>query len=248
MPLDIWLPSSKNIKPRTADMAALGYFRNFRHNTLEASIEAYYKIVNNEIDFKDHAQLLLNQKIEGELRFGKAKSYGVEFMLRKQEGKLTGWLSYTWARAFRKINEINDGLEYPASYDKPHNVSVVLSYNITKRINLSVNWIYASGAAATFPTGRYEYNNVIVPVYSERNTYRMPDYHRLDVGATLQLGKNKPEKKFFSELNVSVYNVYNRKNAWMISFEPDQNDPNTIQAYKYYLFPILPSVTYNFHF
>lgn len=248
MPLDIWLPSGKNIKPRMADMGAIGYFRNFRHNTLEASVETYYKIVNNEIDFKDHAQLLLNQKIEGELRFGKAKSYGVEFMLRKQEGKFTGWISYTWARAFREIKEINDGFEYPASYDKPHNLSVVLSYDITKRINISANWIYASGAAVTFPTGRFEYGNVIVPVYSERNTYRMPAYHRLDVGATIKLGKDNPEKKFFSELNISVYNAYNRKNAWMISFEPEQSDPNSIQAYKYYLFPILPSVTYNFHF
>ncbi len=248
MPLDIWLPSSINIKPRIADMGAIGYFRNFKHNTFEVSVETYYKIVNNEIDFKDHAQLLLNQKIEGELRYGKAKSYGVEFLIRKQEGKFTGWVSYTWARAFRKINEINDGLEYPASYDKPHNISIVLSYNISKRINVSVNWIYASGAAATFPTGRFEYNNVIVPVYSERNTYRMPDYHRLDVGTTIQLGKDRPEKKFFSDLNISVYNAYNRKNAWMISFEPEKNDPNTIQAYKYYLFPILPSVTYNFHF
>jgi len=248
MPLDIWLPSSKNIKPRKADMAAIGYFRNFRRNTIEASVETYYKIVDNEIDFKDHAQLLLNQKIEGELRFGKARSYGLEFMLRKQEGKFTGWLSYTYARAYRTIKEINDGLEYPASYDKPNNISVVLSYDISKKINLSVNWIYASGSAVTFPTGRFEYGNVMVPVYSERNTYRMPDYHRLDIGATIKLGKDRPEKKFFSELNISVYNVYNRKNAWMISFEPEENDPNIIQAYKYYLFPILPSVTYNFHF
>ena len=248
MPLDIWLPSGKNIEPRIADMLAIGYFRNFRHNTIEASVEAYYKEVQNEIDFKDHAQLLLNQKIEGELRFGRAKSYGLEFLLRKQEGKFTGWISYTWARAFRKIDEINYGIEYPASYDKPHNISFVLNYVLSKRISLSLNWIYASGAAATFPTGRFEYNNIIVPVYSERNTYRMPDYHRLDIGATIKLGKDKPEKKFFSELNISVYNAYNRKNAWMISFEPDENDPNTINAYKYYLFPILPSVTYNFHF
>lgn len=248
MPLDIWLSSDKLIKPRIADMVSVGYFRNFKNNTIEFSVETYYKRVLNEIDFKDHAQLMLNQKIEGELRFGTARSYGLEFLLRKQEGKFTGWISYTYARAFRKIKEINDGLEYPASYDKPHNLSLVLSYNLNKRINVSVNWIYASGAAATFPTGRFSYGNVIVPVYSERNTYRMPAYHRLDVGATIKLGKDKPDKKFFSELNISVYNAYNRKNAWMISFEPDKENPDKINAYKYYLFPILPSVTYNFHF
>jgi len=248
LPLDIWLPSSQIIKPRKADMVALGYFRNLKQNTIETSVEVYYKKVDNEIDFKDHAELMLNPKIEGELRFGSAKSYGVELMIRKQEGKFTGWISYTYARAFRTINGINDGLQYPANYDKPNNISVVLSYDLSRRINVSMNWVYASGAAVTFPTGRFEYENTIVPVYSERNSYRMPDYHRLDVGATIKLGKMVPNKKFYGELNVSVYNAYDRKNAWMISFEPDQNDPNVMDAYKYYLFPILPSITYNFHF
>ncbi len=249
MPVDIWLPSSKNIKPRIANMYALGYFRNIRKNTIETSVEAYYKEVKNEIDFKDHAELLLNKKIEGELRFGKARSYGLELMFRKQEGKLTGWISYTWARAFRKIADINDGLEYPANYDKPHNISMVLSYDISRKINLSANWVYATGSAVTFPTGKFIYGNTVVPVYSERNSYRMPDYHRLDVGVTFKFNEKKGiARKNKSDLNISIYNAYNRKNAWMISFEPDKNNANQIVAYKYYLFPFLPSVTYNFHF
>ena len=248
MPLDIWLPASQNIKPRIADMGAIGYFRNFLNNTFEMSVETYYKEVVNEIDFKDHAQLLLNPKIEGELRFGKARSFGLEFMIRKQEGKFTGWISYTYARAFRQINDINNGAEYPANYDKPNNISVIVSYELSKRILLSANWVYATGAAVTFPTGKFEYANTFVPVYSERNSYRMPDYHRLDLGATIKLGKLTPNKKFSSDLNISVYNAYNRKNAWMITFEPETNNPDQMVSYKYYLFPILPSVTYNFHF
>ena len=247
LPLDIWLPSSPNIKPRYCDLYSVGYFRNFNNNRIEVSVETYYKKFKNEIDFKDHAMLLLNPKVEGELRFGKAQAYGVEFMARKQEGKLTGWISYTWARAFRTIKDINSGYQYPASYDKPNNISVVASYEINKRISVSLNWIYATGAAVTFPTGKFVYWNTVVPVYSERNSYRMPDYHRLDIGVTLK-GKNKPGKKFFGEWNFSVYNVYDRKNAWMITFEPDENDINTMIAYKYSLFPIIPAITYNFHF
>ncbi|MDD5571039.1 MAG: TonB-dependent receptor [Bacteroidales bacterium] len=246
-PLDIWLPSGPNIKPRYCDMYSAGYFRNFRKNTIEVSLETYYKKYKNEIDFKDHAWLMLNQKIEGELRFGKAQTYGVEFMIRKQEGLITGWISYTWARAFKTINEVNDGYEYPSNYDKPHNVSVVANYEITERLSIAINWLYATGAAVTFPTGRFTYGNTVIPVYSERNSYRMQDYHRLDISVTLK-GKNKPGKKFYGEWNFSAYNAYNRKNTWMLTFEPDKNDENTMIAYKYYVLPIVPSISYNFHF
>ena len=247
IPLDLWLPASKIIKPRIADQYAIGYFRNLFNNKFEGSFETYYKNIQNELDFRDYAQLLLNKRIEGELRFGRAYSYGIEFMMRKQVGKFQGWVSYTYSRAYRKIPELNDGIVYPSTYDKPNNVSIVFMYQITKRLNVAATWVYSTGAAVTFPTGKYEYGNRILPLYSERDSYRMPDYHRLDLGVTLK-GKDKPNKKFFGEWNFSVYNVYDRKNAWMITFEQDPKNPNNTLAYKYYLFPILPSVTYNFHF
>lgn len=246
-PLDIWVPSSPNINPQLADQFALGYFRNFYDDVLETSIEAYYKNMDHQIDFRDHAELLLNPEIEGEFRTGYAWSYGLEFLIRKQTGKFTGWISYTLSKAERKIPEINQGKVYPASYDKPHNIAIVASYDITKRINVSANWVYSTGAPVTFPVGRYEYGNMIVPIYSDRNEYRLPDYHRMDLSVTYKFGVDKT-RGLRSELNLSVYNVYNRKNPWMIIFSEDEQDPNVTIAEKVYLFPILPSLTYNFYF
>jgi len=246
-PLDVWVPSSPNIDPQVADQFALGYFRNFADDTYETSVEVYYKNMKNQIDFRDHAELLLNPEIEGEFRSGDAWSYGLELLVRKQTGKFTGWISYTLSKTERKIPEINQGKVYPASYDKPNNIAVVLSYDISKRFNVAANWVYSTGAAVTFPIGRYEYEGMIVPIYSDRNEYRLPDYHRMDLSLTYKFGVNK-SKGLRSELNLSVYNVYNRKNAWMITFIQDDIDPNITKAEKVYLFPILPSLTYNFYF
>ena len=241
------MPSSPNIDPQVADQFALGYFRNFADDTYETSVEVYYKNMKNQIDFRDHAELLLNPEIEGEFRSGDAWSYGLELLVRKQTGKFTGWISYTLSKTERKIPEINQGKVYPASYDKPNNIAVVLSYDISKRFNVAANWVYSTGAAVTFPIGRYEYEGMIVPIYSDRNEYRLPDYHRMDLSLTYKFGVNK-SKGLRSELNLSVYNVYNRKNAWMITFIQDDIDPNITKAEKVYLFPILPSLTYNFYF
>ncbi|MEI7492559.1 MAG: TonB-dependent receptor [Bacteroidota bacterium] len=246
-PLDIWFPSSVNVKPQIADQVALGYFRNFRHNTIETSVEAYYKWMQNVVDFKDFAQLMLNSKLEGEIRSGKAWSYGLEFLVRINEKRVNGWVSYTYSRTFRQIDGINGGNAYPAPYDKPHNISVVLNWVISKRVNVSANWVYATGAPVTFPTGRLEVGGKIIPVYSERNAYRYPDYHRLDLSLTW-LSKPDPGKKFSWDLNFSVYNVYNRHNTWAVNFV--QDNVNTTQTYaeKLYLFGIVPSITLNFHF
>ena len=203
--------------------------------------------MDNQIDFKDHATLMLNPELEGEFRIGDAWSYGAEFFIRKQQGKFTGWISYTLSKAERKIPEINFGKVYPSSYDKPHNLSIVGMYDLTKRWSFSATWVYSTGAAVTFPTGRYEYENMIIPVYSDRNSYRMPDYHRLDLSITLK-SKEKPNKRLKSELNVSVYNLYNRHNAWMISFYQDEDNPEITKAEKVYVFPIIPSLTWNFYF
>ena len=250
-PYDIWFPSSPNVKPQKADQVALGYFRNFDENTYEASVEVYYKKMYNTIDYRDHAQLLLNKHLEGELRFGDSYSYGLEFLLKKQTGKFTGWLSYTFSRVFREIPEINGGKKYPANYDKPHDISLILSYDITQRLNVSLSWFYSTGAARTLPTERFEYGNTVVPVFSERNTARLPDYHRMDIGATYHFSKLKKDgspKKFHSSLSMSVYNVYNRHNAFSIRFEPDDQVWYKMDATKTFLFKMIPSLTYNFHF
>ncbi|MEI6899323.1 MAG: TonB-dependent receptor [Bacteroidota bacterium] len=246
-PLDIWFPASPNVKPQIADQIAVGYFRNFRHNTIETSVEAYYKWMQNVIDFKDHAQLLLNPKLEGELRVGKAWSYGLEFLVRLNEKRLSGWISYTWSRTFRQIPEINKGAFYPAPYDKPNNIAVVANYEIAKRWSVSATWVYATGSAVTFPTGRADVGGKIIPIYSDRNAYRFQDYHRLDLSLTFS-SKKKEGRRFNWDLNASVYNVYSRHNTWAINFLQEDNNPNVTYAEKIYLFGIVPSITFNFHF
>jgi outer membrane cobalamin receptor len=246
-PLDIWFPATPNVKPQVCDQVAMGYFRNFHKNMYEASVEVYYKKYRNVIDFRDHASLLLNQYIEGELRIGTGYSYGVETMLRKNEGILTGWVSYTYSRAFRVIPEINSGNRYNAPYDKPHAVNIVLNYDFSKRVSASATWVYATGLPVTFPTGRAVIGNAVIPIYSNRNAYRMPDYHRMDLSVSLK-GKNKAGKKWHGEWNLSVYNAYNRHNAWSISFTQDAVDPNVTYAEKTYLFAVIPALTYNFKF
>ncbi len=246
-PLDIWFPASPNVLPQIADQVALGYFRNLRENMFEASVEVYYKWMQNSIDFKDFAQVLLNDELEGELRFGKTWSYGAEFLLRKNTGRLTGWISYTYSRALREFKDINDGNVYPAPYDKPHDISIVLSYEVAPRLEVSANWVYATGRPATFPTGRAYYMNTIVPIYSDRNEYRLRDYHRLDVSATWKR-KKKENSKWDWDINLSVYNAYGRHNTWAINFVPDANDPNVTYAEQTYLFSIVPALTFNFRF
>lgn len=246
-PLDIWFPATSNVKPQTGDQFAAGYFRNFAKNSFEFSAEIYYKSFKDLIDFRDHAQLFLNPYLEGELRIGKGYSYGIETLVRKNEGRFGGWISYSYSRSFRKVAEINGGKEYRSPYDKPHTVNVVTSYDLTKRLTFSATWIYATGLPVTFPTGRAVLNNAIIPIYSERNGYRMPDYHRLDVSITLK-DKQKPGRKWQSELNLSVYNLYNRHNAWAINFVQDMNDQNITYAEKTYLFAVIPALTYNIRF
>ncbi len=250
-PLDIWIPSTPNVEPQIADQVALGYFRNFKNNVFETSAEVYYKKMKNSIDFRDHAELLLNDRLEGELRRGDAESYGFELLLRKQEGKLTGWISYTLSRTMRTIPEINDGKPYFAPYDKTNDVSFVLSYDIGKKINASGTWVYSTAPPRTMPTGRFEYGGMIVPVYSDRNSIRIFDYHRLDLSLTYYFRRYNDENKkhkFESSLNASVYNAYSRKNPYSINFSQSDDNPNETIAEMYYLFKAIPSITYNFKF
>lgn len=250
-PLDIWIPSTPNVKPQIADQVALGYFRNFRNDLFETSMEVYYKKMKNSIDFRDHAELLLNDRLEGELRIGEAESYGLELLLKKQEGKFTGWISYTLSRTMRTIPEINGGKPYFAPYDRTHDFAFVLSYDVSEKINLSGNWIYSTAPPRTMPTGRYEYGGMIIPVYSDRNNVRIFDYHRLDLSCTIYFRKydeNNKKRKFESSLNVSIYNTYARKNPYSIVFSQSEEDSNETIAEMYYLFKAIPSITYNFKF
>lgn len=248
MPLDIWFPSSPNVKPQKANQYALGYFRNFFHNEIETSVEVYYKQIQDVIDFKDHAQLLMNPRMEGEIRRGTAQAYGLEFLIRKKSGKLNGWVSYTLSKVTRKIAQINDGKAYPASYDKPNNVNVILNFEISKRLNLSAGWTYASGTPITAPVGIWLYENTINKIYSSRNGYRMRDYHRLDMSVTLK-GNEKRHRLWSGEWVFSMYNVYGRHNDWMLNFTEDPKHPGKMIAERWYLpFVYFPGITYNFKF
>jgi outer membrane cobalamin receptor len=250
-PLDMWFMSNPNIKPQYADQVALGYFRNFRNNLIEASAEIFYKKTYNAIDFKDHATLLPQEYLEGELRIGSARSYGAELLIRKQNGKLTGWISYSYIRTFRKIPAINYGKEFNPSYDKPNNISIVLNYEISKRFDAGLNWVYSTAMPVTVPKSGYMYGNIWVPDGFVRGSTRIPGtaYHRLDLSLTYNFKTAHRE----SNLNLSIYNVYNRHNAFSVYFREKKDDSGSgnqkgIEVVKLYLFPIVPSITYNINF
>ena len=246
-PLDIWFPASPNIEPQISDQIAVGYFRNFFDNRIETSLEFYYKKMTNSIDFRDHAQLLLNPRLEGELRIGEATSYGTELYVKYETSKFAGWISYTFSKILRDIPEINKGKAYPAPYDKPHDLAIVFSYVVSERISVAANWIYSTGIPFTLPAGRYEVAGNILPLYTGRNEYRLPDYHRLDVSVTIR-GKKKPGKRWQGEWNFSAYNAYARKNAWTLNFIQDNTNPDLTYAEMTYLFSVIPAITYNFRF
>ena len=246
-PLDVWIPASPNIKPQIGDQYSIGYFRNFINNQIKTSVEVYYKNMQNQIDFKEFAEPYLNPQIEGELRFGKGRAYGLEFLVQKNEGKLSGWISYTLSKSERNISDIQEKGWYTSVYDIPHDFTVVASYNLSKRFILSANWIYQSGRPINAPVARWEYGDLILPYYPGRNKERMPAYHRLDVGLEWKR-KEKPGKRFKSSWSISIYNLYNRKNANIIYFVQDDENINKTSAMRTSLFGIFPTVTYNFEF
>lgn len=245
-PLDLWFQASKNVKPQVSNQFAIGYFRNFADNMYESSVELYYKNMKDVVDFKDRANLFANQHLDKELRFGIGRAYGAEFLLRKNTGDLSGWISYTYARSFRKIDEVNDGDWYRSPNDRPHNISIVLNYEITPKWIVAGNWVYSTGMPVTYPTGRYEIEGKYIPIYSKRNEYRYPDYHRLDLSVTWKI--SEPQKRFQHELNFSLYNAYGRKNPWTIYFKQEENNPDVTYAEMLYLFSFVPSITWNFSF
>ena len=250
LPIDSWFASNPNVKPERCRMVSLGYFQNTQNDMYAFSAETYYKKMYDVVDFKDHADMFVSDDIATQIRTGQGYSYGLELMLKKQEGRFTGWISYTYSRTFTKVATINNDEYYPSNYDKPHDLSVVATYDVLPRLHVSLNWVYSTGAPRTLPTGRFEYNGVIAPVYAERNKLRLPDFHRLDLSATFDLKtvERKGRPWLEQNLNLSIYNVYNRHNAASIMFEQDEHDPSVMTAEKLYMFSIFPSVTYNFKF
>ncbi len=243
-PTDKWVMNTNIIKPEIGDQISLGYFRNFKENTYEFSVETYYKWMQNQIDYKDAADER-NRVIETQLLYGKGRAYGVEFLLKKNKGKFTGWISYTLSRTEKQIEGINKNDWYVARQDRTHDISIVAMYDISKRLNVSAIWVYQTGNAVTFPSGKYEVAGQTTWLYTERNGYRMPDYHRLDLGLTYKL---KEKKHFNSELSFGLYNAYGRENAYLISFEQSESNPNKTVAVQTSLFRWVPSISWNFKF
>jgi hypothetical protein len=251
---EVWMPAGANIKPQRADQVAIGFEKLFSKLNLKFSSEAYYKYMQHQIEYESHANLLLNPLIEGELRYGDAWSYGIEFFLKKTKGRLSGWLSYTYSRTFKQIKDVNNGKEFPAFYDRPHDFSVNLSYQLTERFKMSANWIYYTGSAITTPIAFYNYNGSSVPVYGDKHNDRLPDYHRLDFSMEFRL--NKRRRHFMHSLGFALFNVYNRHNpVWYNTDKVETKNgkfvvpANLFGAREYtttqfYLMGAVPSLTY----
>jgi hypothetical protein len=243
-PTDIWIPSSKNIAPEISDIVSLGWFKNFKDNKYEFSAETYYKVSQNQIDYRDGANVFANDLLEGELLFGDGRAYGVEVYFKKVSGNFTGWVSYTLSKAERRIDGINNDQWYNARQDRTHDISLVGIYDINKKLTVSATFIYYTGSAITLPSGKYYLDNQVQWLYTERNGGRMPDYHRLDVGVTWI---RKQTAKYESSWNFSVFNAYGRENAYSLSFRENESKTGT-EIVQTSLFKMIPSVTYNFKF
>jgi hypothetical protein len=251
-PTAIWKSSTTYIKPQVGDQVSLGYFRNFKQNTFETSAEVYYKRIQNLPDYKNGARLYLNPTLEADLLQGTGRAYGVEGSLNKNSGKLTGWFSYTYARTETSVKgttpeeTINNGAYYPANYDKPHTLNLVSSYQPRKRAVWSANFTYSTGRPITAPLSHYVIGDYVVPEYGNRNQYRIPAYHRLDLALTI-LPNPAKQRKWESSWNFSVYNVYGRKNPYSVFFKQVYGSPP--RAYQLAVIGVpLPSVSYNFKF
>ncbi len=247
-PIDTWFTASPNTKPQLSDQFSLGINALFADEALEASVEGFHKSGKNVIDFVENPGIVIdNVDREGLLRSGSSTSYGIETMLKYEFDKWNGWISYTWSRALYDIPELNSGKEYRSPLNHEHAVNFVLTYDFNKRLSASTEWVFYSGSPTTYPIGRYTHMGSWVPVYSERNNDRLPDYHRLDLSLTYRTAGRAEGKRWSGEWNLSFYNAYSRHNAWSIAFNYDRLD-NTAKAIKVYLFTVIQSVSYNIIF
>lgn len=244
-PTDQWIGNSYNIKPEIADQVSIGLSKNFTNKEFELTAEAYYKSMQNQIDYRDGADINTVPDIESELLFGKGRAYGLELLLKKKKGKLTGWVGYTISKTERQIVGINNAQWYNAKQDRLHDLSIVGVYSLNPRWTLSGTFIYTTGNAVTYPTGKYMLNDMVVYQYGKRNADRMPATHRLDFSATYE---RLSKKRFQSSWSFGLYNVYGRRNPYSIAFKENATNPQKIDAVQTSLFQWIPSVTYNFKF
>ena len=255
--LEVYLPAAPNIQPQMADQYSIGFFQKFREAHLDLSIEAFTKKMQNQIDYKDHAYMLMNPHIEQELRFGTGEAYGFEVLLKKYKGRLGGWIGYSWSRSWRHIEDINNNERYRAAWDRPHDLSFYLSYDLRDRWIFSMNWLYTTGLAFSSPTSFYKYNGYTVPIYDKKNNDRLPDYHRLDVSAEFQI--NKRPRRYSHKIRLTLFNLYNRTNPMAVNFNktlypngepvvPGQvYPPKELYATQMYLYGLVPSINYIFN-
>jgi hypothetical protein len=250
-PIDTWKLSDYNIRPQRSRQVSLGVFKNIDEAHYELSLEGYYKWSEDVLDFKSGARLLLNDQVETEVVQGDGRAYGVEFLLRKNEGRLNGWLGYTWSRSQLRFDspypseQINGGEFFASNYDRPHDLSLVANYRFTRRYSASLNFAYQTGRPVTYPIGQFVYNNAEYVLYSDRNRYRIPDYIRLDLGVNIE-GNHKKEKLAHSFWTISVYNVLGRNNPYSVYFVTEGGEVKALQS-SIFAVPI-PSITYNFKF
>ena len=260
-PLDVWTPSGPFTKPQLLDQYALGFFKNIKEGDYSIETEVFYKDIQNRIDYIDGANLIANDAIETVILNGEARAYGLEFLLRKNTGKFQGWLAYTLSKSEQRTPErvssvdngrsnletgINFGEWYNTPYDKTHDISLFASYDLNEKWSFNTNFVYQTGQPTNYPVGQFEFQGLAVPYYGLRNTERLPDYHRIDVSATLTPRKNKG-RNFKGEWVFSVYNLYSRRNAASINFRRNV-DTGVNEAVRTSIFGIVPAVTYNFKF
>ena len=248
VPFDVWVPSNNYFKPEAVNQYSAGYFRNLKDNMFETSVEGYYKTYTNSIDYIDNASLLLNPQIETQVYTGKAWSYGAEFFLKKKKGRLTGWVSYTLSWSYKKIDGINNGEKYFAGYDRRHSLNVIGSYKISPRVTFGGQFVYGTGRPIGLPNGGYSIDNYLLGVYPERNSFRLPSYHRLDLSVTID-SRKKEGRKWEGSWSFSIYNIYGfaHINPWTVVAQTNKDTGNKEYVAIYFPAPI-PSVTYNFKF
>ena len=247
-PLDVWLPASPNTKPQISDQFTVGFYRNFFDNAVESSIELFYKNNKNTLDFVENTGVILDRPDrEAFLRFGKSYAYGAEFMLKYDIGKWNGWLGYTFSKAVYMIPEINGGRPYASPVNHDHSVNLLVSYDVSRQVSASAGWVFYSGAPTTYPVARFSLVDSYAPVFTARNEGRLPDYHRLDLSLTVKTKRRADDLPWSGEWVFSLYNAYSRHNVWSVVYSLSQYEEKP-RAAKLYLFPILPSVSFNLMF
>ena len=252
-PIDVWAPSGRFIEPQLLDQFALGYFKDFKNSSYSLEIEGFYKDIKNRLDYIDGAELIANNAIEQVLLNGQARAKGIEVLMKKSKGKLTGWIAYTLSKSEQKTLGrtpeevgINNGDWYLTPHDKTHDLSITTSYQISEKWALNTNLIYQTGQPITYPNAQYEFSGFSIPNYASRNSSRLPAYHRFDISAVYS--PQKENKSFASGQWVfGIYNLYNRQNAASIRFQ-NNSDTGLNEAVRLSIFGIIPSITYNFKF